>query len=312
MLKVLFTGGGGAGNEALFHLLDQKYSVHFADADLRTIDPVIPAERCHKLSWASDPDFIARTGDLCKQLDIDLLVPGVDEELYLLANAAACLGKTRLLLPHAEYIAQMLDKLTMAQALERKQLPVPRTCRLNDDWRGLTFPCIAKPRHGRGSRGVSILRHEVEAAQLSKMLGPAANDYVIQEQAIGQEFTVQMVADAQGKLRAVVPVRVDIKRGITLRAETCREPKVMATCQDIHTAYPTPGCYNIQLIMTTDGRALPFEINPRVSTTLCLVVAAGVDPIAIFTSGTKFEAAELQSFTPGLKLQRHWVNHFIG
>ena len=31
MTKVLFTGGGGAGNEAIYRLLDQGYESHFAE-----------------------------------------------------------------------------------------------------------------------------------------------------------------------------------------------------------------------------------------------------------------------------------------
>lgn len=311
MLRVLFTGGGGAGNEALFRLLQTKYSPHFADADVDAIDPRIPAGHRHALPWASDPEFVIKTAELCRRLSIDLLVPGVDEELYVLASQSGALGATRLLLPCADYIATMLDKLEMAQALESKNLRVPRTYRLSDRWNDLDFPCICKPRKGRGSRGVRTLRTSAEAELLRNRLGPSADDYILQEKAIGQEYTVQMVAAADATLQAIVPVKVDVKRGVTLRAETSPEPRVIAACQAIHTALPTPGCYNIQLILTADGRVLPFEINPRVSTTLCLVVAAGVDPIAIFNLAEQREDGKLQSFECGLRLQRHWLNHFI-
>lgn len=312
MLRVLFTGGGGAGNEALFRLLHTKYVIHFADADVDMIDPTIPVDHRHALPWASDPEFVSKTAGLCCRLSIDLLVPGVDEELYLLASQSEPLGATRLLLPPAGYVATMLDKLAMAQALARKNLPIPLTHRLSDNWDGIDFPCIAKPRHGRGSRGVSVLQNVAEAVLLRDRLGQFADDYIVQEKAIGQEYTVQMVADSNGTLHAVVPVKVGVKRGVTLRAETCPEPRVIAACQAIHAALPTPGCYNIQLILTSDGKVLPFEINPRVSTTLCLVIAAGVDPIAIFNSAERRKEGMLQPFTSRLRLQRHWANHFFG
>ncbi len=311
MPRVLFTGGGGAGNEALFRLLQTKHFIHFADADIDAIDPRIPADRRHALPWASDSEFVSKTAELCDRLSIDLLVPGVDEELCLLANNLECLGATRLLLPSADYVATMLDKLAMAQILAAKKLPVPRTHRLTGNWDGIDFPCIAKPRHGRGSRGVSVVQDTAEAASLRDRLGRSADDYVIQEKAVGQEYTVQMVADSHSTLHAIVPIKVAIKRGVTLRAETCPEPRVIAACQAIHTALPTPGCYNVQLILTADGIVLPFEINPRVSTTLCLVVAAGVDPIENFSSAAKRKDGILQNFTSGLRLQRNWTNHFF-
>ncbi len=311
MLKILFTGGGGAGNEALFRMLQTKYLTHFADADVDSIDPGIPASHRHALPWATDCEFLSKTGELCRRLSIDLIVPGVDEELYLLASQSDAFGATRLLLPSANYIAIMLDKLSMVLSLKKKDIPVPRTYQLSDSWVDLDFPCISKPRKGRGSRGVRTLQNSTEAALLRDTLGPCACDYIVQEKVVGQEYTVQMVATAEGTLHAVVPVKVYIKRGVTLRAETYYEPRVIAACIAIHEALPTSGCYNIQLILTAEGKVMPFEINPRVSTTLCLVVASGVDPIEIFNSPERFDYGKLQFFKSGLRLQRHWWNHFI-
>lgn len=309
MIKVLFTGGGGAGNEALWRLLGHRYILHFGDADPITIDPGIPEERCHQLPWASDPDFVGKMAELCRRLGIDLLVPGVDEELLALARNADKLTPTRLLLPHADYVETMLNKLSMIRALSEKNIPVPFSLALTDDLKGLRFPCISKPRSSRGSRDVRVLNSSAEVAALCLALGNTAEKMLVQDKIEGTEYTVQMVADAEGCLRAVVPVRVSVKRGITLRAETDTESQVIAVCRKIHQAIPASGCYNIQLMLTAEGKALPFEINPRISTTLCLVVAAGIDPVSIF-----LEHVENDGFLPffaGIQLRRHWTNHFL-
>ena len=308
MTTVLFTGGGGAGNEALWRLLGQRYTLHFGDADSAAIDPRIPRERRHQLPWASDPDFVGKIATLCHQLGIDLLVPGVDEELLALARHANALAPTRLLLPRADYVETMLDKLQMVRALSAMNIPVPSSQTLADDLSGVRFPCISKPRSGRGSRDVQVLASLADAVALASALGPAAHTVLAQEKIEGVEYTVQMVADAIGRLCAVVPVRIGIKRGITIRAETDAEPRVVAACQAIHEAISTEGCYNVQLMLTSDGRILPFEINPRISTTLCLVVAAGVDPISIFLGHAATKG--LISFTPNITLNRHWSNYF--
>jgi carbamoyl-phosphate synthase large subunit len=41
--RILFTGGGGAGSEALWRLLHGKHELYFADARPEAIAPVIPA-----------------------------------------------------------------------------------------------------------------------------------------------------------------------------------------------------------------------------------------------------------------------------
>lgn len=309
MIKVLFTGGGGAGNEALYRLLGQHYMLHFGDADVMAIDPSIPEDRRHQLPWASDPDFVGKMSDLCRRLNIDLLIPGVDEELLALARCADAFAPTRLLLPHADYIETMLDKLHMVRSLAAKKISVPVSQTLEDDLQGIRFPCISKPRNGRGSRDVRVLSSVGDAISLKSTLGPLAKQMLVQEKIEGVEYTVQMVADAHGRLCAVVPVRVGIKRGITLRAETEAEPRVMAACRAIHQAISTGGCYNIQLMLTPEGNILPFEINPRISTTLCLVVAAGIDPISIFLEHG--QRGNIMPFVAGIQLRRHWTNHFL-
>lgn len=308
MIKVLFTGGGGAGNEALWRLLGHRYTLHFGDADPIAIDPCIPEDRRHQLPWASDSDFVGKMADLCRRLGIDLLVPGVDEELLALARNSNVLAPTRLLLPHADYVETMLDKLHMVMSLSEKKIPVPLSRTLADDLKGFRFPCISKPRSGRGSRDVRVLNSIADAMSLNSTLGNAAEKMLVQDKVEGVEYTVQMVADAKRRLCAIVPVRVGIKRGITIRAETEAEPRVIAACHAIHQAIPTEGCYNIQLMLTTGGNVLPFEINPRISTTLCLVVAAGIDPVSIFLEHVRNDG--ILPFVSGVQLRRHWTNHF--
>ena len=309
MIKILFTGGGGAGNEALWRLLGNRYILHFGDADSSSIDPSIPKDRRHELPWASDVDFVKKIADLCRLLDIDLLVPSVDEELLALAHNANAFLPTRLMLPHKDYVETMLDKLQKIKALSQKEIPVPFSRTLVDDLKDIHFPCISKPRSGRGSRDVRVLNSIADAMSLKATLGGAAEKMLVQDKIEGVEYTVQMVADDAGQLRAIVPVRVDIKRGITISAETEAETQVIAACRAIHHAVPTAGCYNIQLMLTTEGRVLPFEINPRISTTFCLVVAAGIDPVAIFLEQDRNDS--ILPFVAGIKLRRHWTNIFL-
>lgn len=308
MTKVLFTGGGGAGNEALFALLEKHYDLHFGDADIEAIDPIIPSTRRHRLPWASEPDFVDRIKNVCNTLKIDIIVPGVDEELSLLARNSKKLEPTRLLLPSAEYIDIMLDKLKMIQALKAKKIPVPLSYTLDQDINFIKFPCISKPRNGRGSRDVKVLNSFKELKALKSVLGIYAHRILIQEKIEGVEYTVQMVANSKGSLVAIIPVKVQLKKGITLRANTEAEGRVISACEAIHNVIPARGTYNIQLILTSQGEVLPFEINPRISTTLCLVVEAGIDPIALYDEHA--HRKELLPFTAGIHLQRHWKNVF--
>ena len=303
MKRILFTGGGGAGNEALFRLLGDPYEVHFADADRQAIDCSVPEERRHEIPFANDPSFTDELCALMERLQIELLVPGVDEELSLVAGLVDA-GRVQALLPPKPFVDRHLDKFSSMQQLGAF---APKTV-MASEAAAIGFPCIAKPRSGRGSRGVSVIKSQEQLAAYLTFYEVKPETVIAQELGTGQEFTVLMAANCAGTLRAVVPVKVGIKRGITLRAETCRDAAVEEVCCKIHEATPVAGCYNIQLIRQEDGRVLVFEINPRISTTFCLGIAAGVNPIEIFLQGSG--EASLLPFIENLQLHRFWTNHF--
>lgn len=306
---LLFTGGGGAGSEALARLLSERYEVHFADADPQARAASISAARWHRIPCANTDGFIAALAALCREIGADLLIPSVDEELLPIALARDTLP-CPVLLPPTAFIERHLDKLASSAFLAEHGLPAPRT-ELLSERHAIFPPCIVKPRRGRGSRGVAIVHSEAELHAHLLLSHRPTSDFLAQELLPGQEYTVMMAADGNARLRAVVPVKVGIKRGITLRAETERDEAVIAACISIHAASPVPGCYNIQLTRSATGEVKPFEINPRISTTACLALAAGIDFVRVFCGGESEKAAPgLLPFREGLQLRRTWHNAF--
>ena len=310
-VTLLFTGGGGASSEALYRLLGNRYNLYFADADPDARPYAVPSSAWRSIPFATALDFVDHVTRLCRELKADLLVPGVDEELLPISRARATLG-CDVMLPPTEFVANHLDKLTSNTLLKTFGVPVPETEALAGR-RRISFPCIVKPRQGRGSRNVAVVDSEEELnAHVLISRRPAA-DFIVQERLQGQEYTVTMVADRTGRLRAVVPVKVWLKRGITLRAETDRDDAVMAACVAIHAAQPVPGCFNIQAVKTETGVVKPFEINPRISTTTCLALAAGVDIVDLYRDdgSPSTVAGGLADFQDGLRLKRSWHNEFL-
>ncbi len=284
-MRLLFTGGGGAASDALALMLESRYDVHFCDADYEARPPSVAHDHWHAVLPASLGSFTMGVADLCRELAVDLLIPGVDEELLKLAMARDWgVLPCPMLLPESVVVATHLDKLASMRHLASLGIPVPITWRWG----------VVKPREGRGSRGVSILGH--------------SDGNIVQEYLDGQEYTVTVLADRQKRLRAIVPVKVGKKKGITLRAETDADPAVIALCRQIHGADPFSGCINIQCIKSADGTVKPFEINPRVSTTTCLAIAAGVDVFALYLDEGPVNG--LAPFENGRPLRRSWRTVF--
>lgn len=276
--RLLVTGGGGAGAPLLWRFWHDKYEVHFADADPLSFSPEIPSERCHTIPKGGAPDFAEKLITLCEWLKVDLVIPAVDEELPIMPLIRR--AGFDVLLPDEWYVHIMLDKYASMRELEKRGIPVPKTV-------------IAKPRQGRGSDGV----------------------YVEQERLEGQEYTVGVMADREKQLRWITPVRVDYKRGITIRGELDHCQDVVDGCWKIHAALPAAGYYNVQGILTTDRGFVPFEINPRISTTTGISLAAGFDPSVEWLSAATLRTGDAtwtslyrQSFARRVSLSRSWLN----
>ncbi len=301
-MKLLFTGGGGAGNEALWRKLSAQHELFFADADPLAIDPCIPVERRLAVPFARDADFVSQVVALCERHRIDVLVPGVDEELPALSRLHGQV-RFRILLPQAGFVELMLDKLAAMRAIAQAGLAVPETRPLRD-YAGIEFPLIAKPRSGRGSRGVMTLKSAAQIDAYLTLQEAPASDFVAQQRCVGEEYTVFVAADAAGRLRAVIPVRVQVKRGITIVAVAESQARIVSYVQLFQNHFRATGVYNLQCILTADGRVMPFEINPRVSTTFCLALETGFD---VFTEST---ATALFVPERAVGLRRHWRNDF--
>ena len=305
-MRILVTGGGGAASEALRRLWQDPHDVHFADADVRVRPAGVPPEAWHQIPLAASPDFVPVLSQRLADLGVDLLVPGVDEELEIVAAHRSDLP-ARVLVPDLGFVATHLDKLASHRALFDVGLPTPSTSVYDDAG---AFPCVVKPRRGRGSRDVRLVRSLEEARAHLLLSGRPASDFLMQTALVGQEYTVTMVADQSRTLRAVVPARVDLKRGITIRAATEANDVVTGACAAMHAAMPTSGVYNIQLMLTPEGGVMPFEINPRISTTTCLAMASGVDVLALALA-TDAAPPVLVPFRAGTALRRSWRNVFV-
>lgn len=305
--RILFTGGGGAATEALWRYLSEKYDAFFADACVDSIDPVIPVDRRIEIPYADASNFISAMQDVAAEKNIDLIIPGVDEELLLFCEARNS-SLPKILLPSLEFVATMLDKLKSMEAIKSVGLSAPQTVPVIAA-STVGFPLVVKPRSGRGSRGVHIL-NSIDEIQAYKLMYRVDDDKLIAQMLMrGDEYTVLVAGDDYGNLIAVVPVKVVQKKGITIRAQIDVHPAVVQYAKEFHDAFKPSGVYNIQCIVDKDGFVLPFEVNPRVSTTFCLSIAAGFDPFSDRPS--YMQATELFLPKESLCLTRNWSNHIF-
>ena len=224
----------------------------------------------------SAPDFTSVLLARCRTLGVDVVLPTVDAELQPLARARetfAAAGVALLLAPAAA-LDVILDKLALAAHCVGV-VPVPRTELFGPsvDVTSWTYPVVVKPRRGAGSRGVVIVESAAELAALDR--SPAL---IVQEFLPGEEYSVDVLADAGGHVIASVPrLRARVDSGVSVGGLTVHDPEVEWFGRAVAQATGITYVANVQCRRDQDGTPALLEVNPRMPGTLGLTVASGVD-----------------------------------
>lgn len=107
---------------------------------------------------------------------------------------------------------------------------------------------------------------------------PTDEDLIVQDYLPGEEYSVDVIADAQGNVVAAVPrTRARVDSGVAIAGRTVRDPELETTASSLAQAIGLVGVANVQLRRDRAGRAVLLEINPRFPGALPLTIAAGVD-----------------------------------
>ncbi|HUZ25580.1 MAG TPA: ATP-grasp domain-containing protein [Streptosporangiaceae bacterium] len=277
--SVLVTGAGGPAAISVLKSLREDQSVGLVAADTdgwaAGLYLVPPAARAVIPAGAA-PEFAELLLARCLQLGVDVVIPTVDSELMPLAAARAAFAQAgvQLMLAPERALALTLDKLALARACAGV-VRLPRTEALSadvspDSW---TYPVIIKPRTGSGSRNITA----VMSAEELKNLEPSA-DFIVQEYLPGEEYSIDVLADTDGRVVAGVPrVRARVDSGVSVAGRTLHDCELERFGAAVATAVGLTYIANIQVRRDLESRPALLEVNPRAPGSLALTIASGVD-----------------------------------
>jgi carbamoyl-phosphate synthase large subunit len=277
--RVLVTGAGGPAAIAAMRSLGADPAVELVAADM---DPwaaglylVPPASRTLVPAGAA-PDFTDVLLARCRELGVHVVLPTVDAELRPLAGARArfLAHGVDLLLAPAAALDVILDKLALAKHCAGI-VRVPRTEPLGagTDPSSWTYPVVVKPRSGSGSRGFMTVATAAELAALDHAPG-----LLVQEYLPGAEFSIDVLAGADGQVIASVPrLRARVDSGVSVGGRTVHDAELESFGRVVAEATGITFVANVQAKRDANGRPALLEVNPRMPGTLGLTIASGVD-----------------------------------
>ena len=235
--------------------------------------------------YANSEEFIPWVVTVCNKENIHIILTGVEEIIEELArNIDVLQKKTKAVFISSDYNRLMIgrDKYNTCQWLEQNGCHYPKYC-LSNDMNGIQnltkkfgYPLIAKPRFGKGSNGIIIIKNEQDVFEVSKL-----ENYVVEEY-IGDmksEYTVGCYCNKEGKLMNSIVLHRFLKNGMTMIATVVDDDIIKNEAEKICKAFQPRGPLNIQLRIDRYGNPVCFELNVRFSGTTSMRAHFGFNDV---------------------------------
>lgn len=255
----------------------RKYcpSGRLVTSDLNPLSPGLYfCDKFHYAPLCTSPEYMSTIKDICKQESITMLIPTIDEELPIYGkfiNDFSNIG-VRVVVSSHDVVMKCNDKYLTYEFFLKKDIPTPKTYLPEEiDFSTLEYPLFIKPRFGRGSVN-SYIVHSVK--ELKFFLG-YIDEPIVQEYLKGIEFTIDVLADFDGRVISSVPrQRLLIRAGVSDRGVTMNNDALVAWGKKIIEDLGIIGPANVQ--GKIDKQIIKFfEINPRFSGGIPLTVRSG-------------------------------------
>lgn len=257
---VLVTGiGGNVAQGILRNIHSLKQPIRIIGTDIAEFTSGNHlCDATHKVPYAFDDTYIPLIMRIVESEKVDLVIPSTDYEVYYLALHRKKLSAT--VLASSSATAKMyLDKYETYQYFSKNQIPFAKS------WTPKEYDfsekeIFAKPREGRGSRGVLINPSDPKSLP---------DNYIIQPLLEGVEITTAAYANKEGKLHGIFTMQRSLTNGTTTESKVVfNYDKTMTDIAEKMIALGgLIGSFNIQSIVTRSGEIIPFEVNCRISGT---------------------------------------------
>ena len=159
------------------------------------------------------------------------------------------------------------------------------------------FPLIAKPRYGKGSKGIVKINNENEL----KYVRFNSENLIFQEYLPGTEYTIDVLSDMECEPILAVPrIRVETRAGISTVGTIVKDENISETCKSIAKYLKIRGPCCIQMKESNDGILKIVEVNPRMGGGTIFAALAGANfPAMILdmVNGKKLKIPKISEVT---------------
>jgi carbamoyl-phosphate synthase large subunit len=263
--------------------------------DLRVIVPRI-----------ADPEYVPTLARLRDEHDVGLLVPLNDLDFPVLARARGRLEPALVLLPDAEASARMSDKLEAHDFFVANGIPSPRSWAPEDVPSDVRFPALVKAREGFGSRNIHRARDRDE---LEFFLRYAVVPSFVQEQCLGEEFSIDVFCDMDARcLNAIPRTMLLSKGGESIKGASLQDRQLIEHGARVAEIVGVKGPANVQCFREPDGSLPITDVNTRFGGGFPVPLAAGgrYPELALALARGERPEPRLGDFEEGVVMTRYF------
>ncbi len=196
--------------------------------------------------------------------DIAYVLPITEIEIEFFDKYRDHFENVTVLINKHDIIATFLDKYETVEFFKRNNLAYPKTYLIEDYNKELEYPFILKPRKGCGSRGLLV----VNDAEEYNFLRKRTKNHIVQE-IVGtedEEYTVTVFSTGK-EIYSIAFKRILGYGGLSKVAQLVHDGRLHILAENIAKFSSLEGSLNIQC-RKTDSGYIPFEVNPRFSSTV--------------------------------------------
>lgn len=223
-----------------------------------------------------NPDYLATLLAICIERSIGLVIPTIDTELAVLAEARERFegNGIQLALSSLDLVQKCRDKRQAHDLFKALNMDTPAIYTR----RAVVYPCFGKPYDGSRSVGAAIIRSEEETDRALRN-NPKTIFMELVDTSGADEYTVDIYYDRHGKLRCAVPrKRLAVRDGEVSKGITLKDDVLEYVTQHMSILDGARGCLTLQLFRSREGRTFKaIELNPRFGGGYPLSYAAGAN-----------------------------------
>lgn len=267
---------GDIGYSAVRALRDSASRI--IGCDMRPFSPAADLiDSFHIAPAAADPGFSDFLLDVIRKEKVEAFLPISEPEIRVLSPLRGRfeVEGIKLLINNDQIVRTFLDKLETSRYLQSIGIPTPQTAVLKDYDGSFGFPLAVKARTGSGSRKFRRIEDEDELRLIRKKDDGSliVQPYVGSE---AEEYTTGVFSNGSSVSTITFRRRLGYG-GLSVEAKLADEPYLEKLAANVADAMKLTGSINIQSRKLKDDFFMPFEINPRLSSTLLFRKKFGFD-----------------------------------